>query len=176
VKAESGRRICTVRLRWVADVGGQVDAAGCRRALPRLADAARWEERGPDFALSDAIRRPVAQVVEDEAGYTLRLRDGRSFAFVALDQPPPPTATERTIGLWRFYQRRDVGPPRCRVRLAAGGGVTVGPACPRLLAGMTRWRASEAEVVLTGRATIRFRWGDAASIIASKADLAAVKD
>lgn len=161
VRDAAGKTLCTVRLFQVPDVGGEIETlSGCAGPLAPLKDASRWQDDGRGgFVLRDPIRKAVATVTEDEAGLTLHI-GARSWDFVKLDQPPPRTPVQRTLGSWSLIRAQKT---LCHVKFAASGMVA-GPGCPSPFA-RGSWSASENGVVLrAGKAIRAFRWSDPATL------------
>ncbi|MBX3480735.1 MAG: hypothetical protein KF842_10050 [Caulobacter sp.] len=169
---------CHFTLSYADDVGGEVEAgAGCEGALGPINDAARWSSDGAGgFRLFNALRKPVAQAIEDEAGLTLRVGE-RDFALAG---PPSPqlTETERAAGSWLLYDKSAPTRPLCRLSLTVNGGVAVSQ-CSRRWRNLqgAKWQVIPGGVALTPRRspTVRLLWRDAATLAPDAASWAMVK-
>lgn len=172
------RTVCTLTFNFEPSVGGQV--APGRTCRDRLGDASRWFPNGQGgYLIDDPIRQRVGEVIEDEAGMTLMMKDGGKFAFVRLDPPRMRTDTERATGWWSV-RTADPAKVDCRIELKPGGAVGPAAVCPASLKpyGGGRWSAGTNGVTLSakGASARALRWGDAVSLLGDAGRLMLLHD
>lgn len=178
VKSMAGKTICVVTLTYEPSVGGEFE--GVEKCAPALEDAARWRDDGAGgFYIDDPLRQRIGHVVADEAGMTLTISDGRAFRFDSLTVTPEKTPTQRAIGWWTAYYKSAPWKHLCKLEFRANGIIGPATGCPvalRIYAG-GKWRAADTILRLTPKKgkPLDFRWGDAASLIASRGTIDLVR-
>jgi Protease inhibitor Inh len=166
-------KTCPLTFKLDASVGGykvELDA-GCGTAFPSLKDIQAWL-MGPNDSvrLFDSKGAVVLDFTEVESHMYEAERRGEGLYFMRTQEAikAATVSPEQLFGEWALL--KEMEKPLCKLTLsnASAGGesfrITVKPGCDASIVGLglTTWRLSQAELVLSGRGgTWRFSESDA---------------